>query len=83
MTQYADIADRTEDERIQIIGHNAMGHRKVVIFIVEDTGKANRYIRKLLQMFPGIQVMQKGQGPVPNTIAVKVGPPAVIPQGAA
>lgn len=76
MTFYADIADYEEDERIGMIGHQVMDHKKTVAFIVDDIkGKAERYIAKLQERFPGIQIIGRGQGPVPETVYVKVGPP--------
>lgn len=54
-----------------------MRHRKTVGFVVDaDPGKADRYIAKLKEKFPGIVVLGKFAGPVKNTVSVKVGPPA-------
>jgi predicted DNA repair protein MutK len=71
---FADIAGLPEDDRIDIIGHNAVTHKKVVGFIVEDDAKADRYLQKLTAKFPGIQVIYRGSWR--NTVLVKVGPPA-------
>jgi hypothetical protein len=73
---YADIADHEEDARIDIIGSTVMKHRKTVAFITDsDPGKADRYIRKLTERFPGIKILGRFNGPVLNTVSVKVGPP--------
>jgi hypothetical protein len=73
---YADIADFDEDKRIETIGHAAMTFGKTVAFVTDDEeGKADRYIRKLQERFPGIVVIARGAGPVANTVFVKVGPP--------
>lgn len=69
---YADIADLPEDERISIIGYHAQNGEHVA-FIVEDNEKADRYIRKLLLDF-NVRVEERGDGPVKNTVYVKVGP---------
>ena len=69
---YADLADLSEDERIAIIGQQAEGGKRVA-FIVEDTAKADRYIRKLLLDF-NVRVEERGNGPVKDTVYVKVGP---------
>lgn len=71
---YTDLADEHEDERIRQIGEQAM--RKIVAFITDsDAGKADRYISKLKERFPGIRVVGRGDGPVDKTVWVKVGPP--------
>jgi hypothetical protein len=74
---YVDIASLDEDKRIDLIGHRAMDHKEVVAFVTDaDPGKANRYIRKLQAKFPTIRILDRFPGPVPNTVTVKVGPPA-------
>lgn len=73
---FADISDHCEDERIRQIGQLAMGEKKVVGFITDkEKGKAERYIRKLKERFPGIRVIHQGDGPVAETVLVKVAPP--------
>ena len=73
---YKDLADHDEDERIRQIGEKAMKERLVVGFITDDEpDKADRYIRKLQDRFPGIRVIARGKGPVAETVWVKVGPP--------
>ena len=69
---YADLADLPEDERIAIIGKSAESGKRVA-FIVEDTAKADRYIRQLLLDF-NVRVLERGSGPVKDTVYVKVGP---------
>lgn len=71
---YSDLADLEEDQRIDIIGKTATGG-KVVAFVVDDwPGKADRYIRKLSQRYPEVEVLWRGKGPVPKSTTVKVGP---------
>lgn len=73
---FKDIADHDEDERIHQIGQKAMGERLTVGFITDsEAGKAERYIKKLIERFPGIRVISQGIGPVADTVLVKVGPP--------
>lgn len=73
---YKDIADLQEDERIRQIGEKAMQEKLVVGFVTDsEEGKADRYIAKLKERFPGIRVIYQGDGPVPETILVKVAPP--------
>jgi hypothetical protein len=73
---YKDIADDPEDDRITKIGEKVMKERLTVGFITDaEEGKADRYIRKLSERFPGIRVIWRGNGPVAETVLVKVGPP--------
>lgn len=71
MKACADLYALPEDERIQAIAETAAaGH--VVGFIVEDDGKkADRYTAKLTR-YP-VRVIDRGPGPVPNTVLVRVG----------
>jgi hypothetical protein len=73
---YKDLADEEEDERIRQIGEKTMGERLVVGFVTDDEpGKAERYVSKLQERFPGIRVVYQGEGPVMRTVLVKVAPP--------
>lgn len=73
---YADLGDFEEDQRIGTIGLAAMAHGQTVAFVTDDDpGKADRYIRKLKERFPGISVIERFNGPVAGTVTVKVGPP--------
>jgi len=74
--QFKDVADYPEDERIRQIGEKAMREKLTVGFVTDaESGKADRYIRKLKERFPGIRVIDRGTGPVDDTVWVKVGPP--------
>jgi hypothetical protein len=71
-----------EDDRIRLIGASVMGQptsstdRPVMNgFIVEDEAKADRYVRKLQGMFPGIRIVDRQPGPTPNTILIRVAGP--------
>jgi hypothetical protein len=73
---YKDLGDHEEDERIREIGEKTMSEKLTVGFVTDDEeGKADRYIRKLQERFPGIRVIDRGSGPVAATVWVKVGPP--------
>jgi hypothetical protein len=73
---YADLGDLNEDKRIDIIGQQVMRGWRSVSFIVDDEpGKAERYIEKLQKKFPGVTVVERGIGPVPGTVWIKVKPP--------
>lgn len=73
MTQFADLADMDEDDRIKIIAKYAK--TKIVAFVVDDDppDKVERYIRKVLS-HGGIRVIDRFKGPVNNTVSVRVGP---------
>jgi len=70
--KYADLGGPQglpEDQRIDLIGHRVVDHHEQVAFMVEDDAKADRYVKKLLEKFPGVTVKQRGPGPA-GTIAV-------------
>ena len=76
MIPYKDLGDFEEDERISAIGEKAMREKLTVGFVTDsEPGKAERYISKLLERFPGIRIIGRGDGPVKDTVLVKVGPP--------
>jgi hypothetical protein len=82
MTIGADLHRLEENDRIKLIGHSVMvaptsSTDKPIMngFIVETEAKADRYIRKLEKMFPGIRVVDRTAGPTPNTIFVRVAGP--------
>lgn len=75
---YVDLHALSEDKRIEQIGIAAMVHGKVCGAIVDakPTATAERYMTKLRLRYPGIVIHSHGPGPVPDTILIKVGPPA-------
>lgn len=82
MPVFADIADFEEDDRIEMIGKAVMNAPRssadkpiLVAFVVEDDAKADRYIEKLQKRFPGIRVIDRFPGPVPDTVSVRIGGP--------
>lgn len=70
MTQYADLVDLPEDERIVAIGRAAESGKRVA-FIVDNEAKAERYIEKLTAQFD-VHVTQRMAGPVQGTVSVVV-----------
>ena len=72
MKAFADLADLPEDARIDIIGHTASSGA-LVGFVVDDDEKADRYIQKLSERFK-VRIVDRGAGPVANTVLVRVGP---------
>jgi hypothetical protein len=74
---YIDLHSIDEDKRIDTIGHAVMVHRSIADVITDaEPGKAERYIAKLKAKFPGIQILERFDGPTPGAVTVKVGPPA-------
>lgn len=70
-----DVTELEEDQRIDLIGHNAVDHRKTVAFMVDDDGtheKGDRYIRKLKAKWPLIEIIDRLAGPVANVETVCV-----------
>ena len=73
---YLDLGDFEEDQRIETIGRTVLEQHKTVAFVTDaDPGKADRYIRKLTERFPGLRVLGRFDGPVPDTVTIQVGPP--------
>ena len=75
MPPYKDLADQPEDERIRQIGEKVTREKFTVAVLVDDEpGKPERYIRKLLQRYPGVQILKQVKGPTPGVVTIKVGP---------
>ena len=74
---FADVADLSEDDRIDVIGRTAIEKNQVVGCVVDaaPAAKADRYIDKLRAKFPTLQILHRGPGPTPGTTLIKVGPP--------
>lgn len=72
MKAFADLADLPEDDRIRIIGETAVQTGQRIGFVVDDAVKADRYIEKLLRLFPALTVLSYGAGPVKDTVMVAV-----------
>jgi hypothetical protein len=77
MTAFADIADLPEDDRITIIGQQAMNGGVIAFCTDIDPGKADRYVRKLLAKFPELEELGRFDGPVAGVVTVKVRKKAV------
>lgn len=82
MTQFGDLYNLTENERIDLIGRTVMegpktsGDKpKMIAFVVDNHKKADRYIKKLNEKFPGIRIIDRFDGLVHNTVTVRVGEP--------
>jgi hypothetical protein len=72
MGKFIDMGDNKEDERIDAIGKAAM-LGNIVAFVTDDEpGKPERYIKKLKERFPSVQVIDQFKGPVAGTVSVKV-----------
>lgn len=74
MKAFIDAASIEEDRRIGLIGAAAIKETKPVAFIVEadPPEKAERYIRKLLERFPQLCVLQRLPGPVPTVVTISI-----------
>jgi hypothetical protein len=77
-----DLQGLSENERIEAIGRSvteipASSADKPLMngFIVESDAKADRYIQKLLRLYPGVRIVDRGPGPVKGTILVRIAGP--------
>jgi hypothetical protein len=69
---YADLGDLPEDERIRLAAETALRGNVVGVVTDDEPGKPERYIRKLEAR--GVRVIDRGPGPVKNTVLIRVGP---------
>lgn len=72
VAKFKDIADLSEDDRIKMIGTEAMKGLEIAFVVDDDGKKADRYISKLLASFPQLKVIYRHQGPTPGAYTVKV-----------
>lgn len=69
---YQDLFQLPEDDRIDLIGHYVTIHNESASIVTDaDGGKADRYIKKLTTKFPTVEVFERGDGPVKNTVYFK------------
>jgi hypothetical protein len=70
---FYDVSSLEEDRRIDLIGHGVVDHRKTIAFIVEDDGtKGDRYIQKLKEKFPLIEVIDRTPWPIANVETIRI-----------
>lgn len=75
--KYQDLTSELEDDRIKRIGEAVMNlHQKAGVFVDDTPGKADRYIKKLEERFPGIRLTYRGPGTA-GSILLKFEPPVV------
>lgn len=79
MIGYTDHADMPEDDRIRQIGKFTMmlPIGKTTAFVTDknlptDPNKVDRYKEKLFRWFPGLVEVDTFEGPVPNTVSVRI-----------
>lgn len=72
--KFRDLAEAgySEDQRIEQIGQVAMGGKHVAFMVEDDSGKAERYIAKLLKHFPSVHVVDQHKGPTKGVVTVTV-----------
>jgi len=77
--KYTDVADLPEDERLRKTGLTVMENPGKIVGLVTDhgpeyPGKAERYIAKLQEWFPDIQVVDTKLNPggIANTILIQL-----------
>lgn len=82
---FYDMYELEEDARIKLIGETVMCKKhdsasaepiKIAVMVDhENSTKADRYIQKLKERYPGIRVVSRACGPVPNTETFCLSPP--------
>ena len=72
---FIDLHRFQEDARIDAIGTTALKHNFKVGFVVDnEPGKPDRYIKKLLEKYPMLEVLHREAGPTPGAYTVIVAP---------
>lgn len=76
MPKFASINNMPEDDRIILIGKTCMSRlgqpgSGLIGFLVEDSGKADRYVEKLTTAFPRLRVVDRNQTPG-GTVLVRI-----------
>lgn len=74
MKAFIDVAGSPEDDRIGAIGRLAMNGLKVAFCTDDEPGKADRYVKKLLERFPSLQEDSRSKGPGVVTVNVSLKP---------
>ena len=69
---FIDVSSHAEDCRVRTIGETAVANpgKKIGFITDAEPGKAERYIAKLQEWFPGLDV-EKVPSFLPNTVGVK------------
>lgn len=69
---FLDAYNLTEDQRIVAIGTAAAGGKDIAFIVEQDGEKADRYIKKLKEKYPDLEVTFRGNGPILGVETVKV-----------
>lgn len=74
MGRYIDLHSHDEDCRIRQIGLTVMENPgKEIAFVTDsDQGKLERYIAKIQEWFPLVEVVSKHNGPGPRMVFAKL-----------
>lgn len=74
MTEYADLHHIEENERIRLIGEAVMAGQTIGVLLESqklDAGKIKRYLRKLAERYPMVELVSRKPGPVKNVEALR------------
>lgn len=74
MKGYSDLAKLPEDERIRIIGESATAGNRVAIVLEAEQAKISRYVKKITEQFPAVELVASNSGPIAGTVALYFGP---------
>lgn len=75
---FVDLHSMTEEQRIRLMAHRVMKHGEVIGFLVELDAdgkgtKGDRYIAKLSERYPTLQVMSRFNGPTAGLETITIG----------
>lgn len=67
---YHDLSTMREDQRIAVMGQYAMTH-DVTVMVTTDAkpvDKLDRYITKMVERFPLLEIVERGDGPTTGVV---------------
>lgn len=71
MTAYSDLASLPEDERIEIIGKACRAGKRTAVFLERNLpDKIDRYIKKLSERYPDVELVDRQNGPTPRIVSL-------------
>jgi len=69
-----DLHSAGEDQRIDLIGRQALTQTVGVVLEKDEPDKVERYIRKVTTRFPTVVVLKRIDGPTKSAVTIKFGP---------
>lgn len=69
--KYADLHERSEDERIAIIADGIRQGLEIAVCVDDEPEKIERYRAKIRAAVPGVVITFDGRGPTPGAHTLK------------